>query len=29
MPRSKDCESCEEMQVHPGLVEKAASQLPP
>ena len=29
MPRSKDRESCEEMQVHPGLVEKAASQLPP
>ena len=29
MPRSKDCESCEEMQVHPGLLEKAASQLPP
>ena len=29
MPRSKDRESCEEMRVHPGLVEKAVSQLPP
>ena len=29
MPQYKDCEDCEELQVHPGLVEKAASQLPP
>jgi len=29
LKRIKDCEGCEENRVHPGLVQKAASELPP